>query len=424
MSDSLWRLSRFRNLWLAQTVSLLGTQVTLLAFPFVALLLHGSALDVSLLSACEFVPILLFGLPAGAWVERLPLRAVMLWADGVRAVALAVVPITYAADVLTLPMLFAVAFVIGLGTLFFDVAQMSYLPRAVTEAQLADGNAKLEGSRSFAQLGGPTAGGFLVALMTPPTAVLLDAVSYVGSFVLTLFVPERGRTEPTEEENKGLLAEIGEGVRFVVGHPLLRPLALCDATANLAFAAVLALQVFYGAKVLHLSAGTIGVVLAVGNAGGMIGALLCGPLARKVASGVQLLGAIVVCTIGAALVPLAHGAVGFGVALFVVYVGVVVYNVNSVTLRQVVTPERLMGRMNATLRFIEWGTLPLGSAIGGLLVAPMGMRGVLWLAAGVCALSILPPLFSPVRSMKAESEEDTPQASGAETSVEVPEGAV
>lgn len=417
-SESLWRLSRFRNLWLAQTVSLLGTQVTLLAFPFVALLLHGSALDVSMLSAVEFLPILLFGLPTGAWVERLPLRAVMLVADGARALALAVVPITWAAGVLTLPTLFAVAFVIGLGTLFFDVAQLSYLPATVTEDQLADGNAKLEGSRSFAQLGGPTVGGFLVQLVSAPTAVLVDAVSYACSFVLLLFVPETDRAAARQareqEEPQGLRGEIGEGVRFVVGHRLLRPLALCDGIANLAFAAVLALQVFYGARVLHLGSGTIGIVLAVGNVGGLVGALACGPLAKRLAPSIQLIGSIVVCTIGAALLPLAHGAIGFGVALFVVYVGVVIYNVNSVTLRQVVTPARLMGRMNATLRFIEWGTVPVGAALGGVMVGPLGMRGVLWLAAGVCALAIVPPLLSPVRSLQAPAEGEENEDGGEE----------
>ena len=417
MTDSLWRLSRFRNLWLAQTVSLLGTQVTLVAFPFVALLLHGSALDVSLLSAVEFVPILVFGLPAGAWVERLPLRRVMLVADAARAVALAVVPVAYAAKVLTLPLLFAVAFVVGLGTLFFDVAQMSYLPRVVTDDQLADGNAKLEGSRSFAQLGGPTVGGFLIQLVAAPTAVLVDAVSYAGSFVTLLFVPERGRVEAPERDGQGgLRGEIGEGVRFVLGHRLLRPLAMCDATANLAFAAILALQVFYGARVLDLGSGAIGVVLAVGNAGGMAGALVCGPLSKRVAPGALLIGSIVLFTAGAAALPLATGEIGFGVGLFVIYVGVVVYNITTVTLRQVITPDRLLGRMNATLRFIEWGTLPLGAALGGLLVAPVGLRGVLWLAAAVCGLSVLPPLLSPVRTMKTDT--------AAESADEIPEAAI
>lgn len=398
MAQSLWLLPRFRNLWFAQTVSLVGTQVTLVAFPFVALLLGGSPADIGLLWAAEYLPILLLGLPAGAWVERLPLRPVLLVSDAVRAVALAVVPIAYAMDALTMPLLFVVAFVIGVGTLFFDVAQMSILPELVTDDQLADGNAKLEGSRSAAQLGGPTAGGFLIQLVSAPVAVLIDAVSYVASFVFLLLVRDRARPR-TPQPKTGLGKEIAEGVRFVRSHPVLAPLAVCDAAANLGFAAVLALQVFFGAEVLGLSAGEIGIVLAVGNLGGLVGAVVSGKLAERFAPGVLLIGSILVFTAGAAMLPLSTGMVSFAAGLFVSYVGVVVYNIVQVTVRQVITPERLLGRTNATLRFVEWGTLPLGAALGGLLVAPMGLRGVLWAAAAVCALSILPALVRPVRTL-------------------------
>ncbi|WP_033432098.1 MFS transporter [Saccharothrix syringae] len=400
------RVPAFRNLWYAQTFSLLGTQVTLLALPLAALLLlDASAAQVSLLAAAEYVPILLFGLPAGAWVERLPKRTVLLVSDAARAVALGVVPVAYALDLLTLPLLFAVAFAVGLGTLFFDVAQMSYLPALLDDEQLADGNAKLEGSRSFAQLAGPSGGGALVQVVSAPVAILVDALSYVASFAVLLFVKGRDTTTPPAER-QSLGREIGEGVRFVVRHPLLRPLAIADAAANFAFAAVLALQVVYAADELHLGATAIGVVLAVGNAGGLLGALVSGPLSGRVPSGPLLIGSIVVFTAGAAVLPLAGGAVGFALGLFVVYLGVVVYNVVSVTLRQLATPERLMGRMNATLRFIEWGTLPLGAAIGGLLVAPLGIRAVLWLAAAVCAASVLAPLFSPVRALRSNTTEE------------------
>ncbi|MFD9739127.1 MFS transporter [Umezawaea sp. NPDC059074] len=404
---SLWRLANFRNLWLAQTFSLVGTQVTILAFPLVALLLlDASALEVSMLYAVEFVPILLLGLPAGAWVERLRKRPVLLVSDAARAVALLAVPVAYVLDALSLPLLFAVAFVVGLGTLFFDVAQGSYLPALVAEEQLADANAKIEVSRSASQLAGPTAGGVLVQFLTAPVAILLDALSYLASFVLLLFV--RGREVATPpEERQGLGREIGEGLRFVVSHPLLRPLALCDAAANLAFAAVLALQVVFAADDLHLSATAIGVVLAVGNAGGLVGALVSGPLSTRFPPGPLLIASIVLFSVGAALLPLSTGAIGFGFGLFVVYLGVVVYNVVGTTLRQLATPERLLGRMNATLRFIEWGTLPLGAAVGGLLVAPLGLRTVLWIAAGVCVLSVVPPLFSPVRTLMANPTAET-----------------
>ena len=405
MTESVWRLARFRHLWSAQTVSLLGTQVTVVAFPLVALVLGASPLDIGLLSAAEFLPILLLGLPAGAWVERLPLKPVLLVSDAARALALAVVPIAYALNALTLPLLFSVAFVIGVGTLFFDVAQMSYLPQLVTDDQLGSGNAKLEGSRSFAQLGGPTAGGFLIQLGSAPVAVLVDAVSYGLSFVFLLLI--RGEVRPRAvEPSAGLGHEIREGVRFVRSHPVLAPLAVCDAAANLGFAAVLALQVFYGSRVLDLTAGEIGIVLAVGNLGGLIGAVVSGPLSRRLAPGVLLLGSIVVFTAGAALLPLATGLIGFGVGLFVSYLGIVVYNITQLTLRQVITPDRLLSRTNATLRFIEWGTLPLGAAVGGALVEPLGIRAVLWGAAAICALAILPALVRPVRTLTASAAEE------------------
>ncbi|WP_436498689.1 MFS transporter [Actinokineospora sp. HUAS TT18] len=404
MPESLWRLSRFRNLWLAQTVSLLGTQFTLVAFPLVALLLDADAADIGLLFAIEFVPILLLGLPAGAWVERLPLRAVLLVSDGARAAALLVVPIAWAAGVLTMPLLFAVAFVIGVGTLFFDVAQMSILPELLTDDQLADGNAKLEGSRSFSQLGGPTAGGFVVQWVSAPLAVLIDALSYALSFVFLLFVRDRARPKAVVAP-QGLGKEIAEGVRFVRSHPVLAPLAVCDALANLGFAAVLAMQVFYGAEVLGLSAGAIGAVLAIGNLGGLVGAVASGPLSRRIAPGRLLIGSVVVFTAGAAMLPVATGFIGFGAGLFVAYFGVVVYNVTQVTLRQVLTPEHLMSRTNATLRFIEWGTLPVGAALGGFLAVPLGLRGVLWAAAAACALSLLPALVKPVRSLELPADE-------------------
>jgi MFS family permease len=412
VSESLLRVPRFRNLWLAQTVSQLGTQVTVLAIPLVGLLLHASAVEIGLLSTAEFGPILVLGLPAGALLERLPLRAVLLIADAVRALALAVIPIAHAMGALTMPLLYVVACVIGIGTLFFDVAQMSYLPAMITEDQLGEGNAKLEGSRSFAQLGGPTVGGLLIQVVTAPTALLLDAVSYAASFVLLLFVRTDRKVEAEPELPGGMRQEIAEGVRFVLRHPVLRPLAMCDAAGNLGFAAILALQVLYAARTLGLSPATIGLVLAAGNGGGLVGALLCGTLTKRFAAGPLLIFSISLAALGAAILPLSQGAIGFGAGLFIAYVGVVIYNIVQITLRQRITPERLLARTNATLRFIEWGTLPLGAALGGLLVAPLGLRGVLAASAAVCALAVLPALSSAVRSAGPLVDEAVSEAQG------------
>lgn len=195
MQRNLWRVPDYRNLWLSHSVSLIGTQVSVLAFPLMALLLlDASATEVSMLAAVEFLPSLLLGLPAGAWVERLPRRAVLIVSDVVRAVAMACVPLAYVLDALSLPLLFVVAFVIGLGTIFFDIAQLSYLPSLIEQDELTDGNAKLEGARSVAQLGGPTAGGFLIQAFTVPVAIAVDVVSYVLSAFFLLRV--RGRDVP------------------------------------------------------------------------------------------------------------------------------------------------------------------------------------------------------------------------------------
>lgn len=406
MQRNLWRVPDYRNLWLSHSVSLIGTQVSVLAFPLMALLLlDASATEVSMLAAVEFLPSLLLGLPAGAWVERLPRRAVLIVSDVVRAVAMACVPLAYVLDALSLPLLFVVAFVIGLGTIFFDIAQLSYLPSLIEQDELTDGNAKLEGARSVAQLGGPTAGGFLIQAFTVPVAIAVDVVSYVLSAFFLLRV--RGRDVPPEPiEQMSLRKEIAEGVRFVFTHPLVRPLALCALAADLAFAAVLALQVPYAATTLHLDSGMIGIALAVGSAGGLAGAAISGRLAERLGAGRTVLVSIVVFSAGAALVPLAGGAVGFAAGLFVVYLGVVVFNILQVTICQTVTPARLLGRMNATLRFISWGSVPVGAAVGGVLVGPLDIRGVLWAAAGVCALSVLPPLFSRIRGYVEEPEQD------------------
>lgn len=400
MAGGALRVADFRQLWLGHSVSLIGTQITLLAFPLLALaVLDASPLQVSMLAAVEFLPVLLLGLPAGAWVDRLARRPVLIVTDLVRAAALASVPVAGAIGALSLPLLYVVAFVIGLGTLFFDVAQLSYLPALVEEDQLVDANAKLELSRSVSQLAGPSIGGFLVGILTAPVAIAVDAVSYLVSTVCVLLVRRREtRSEPVERV--GLRDEIVEGLRFVLSHALIRPLVLCATAAELAFAAVLALQVVFAVDELHLSAMSIGLALAVGNTGGLVGAVVCQRVTDRLGPGPTIVGSTALFVVGAAALPAAHGVVGFAAGLFLVYVGVVVFNVVQVTLCQTLTPSRLLGRMNATLRFLTWGMVPIGAAAGGLLVHPLGLRGVFWAAAAVLMAAMLPPLLSPIRSLR------------------------
>ncbi|WP_249998263.1 MFS transporter [Actinoplanes sp. M2I2] len=397
---SLWGAADYRNLWLSQTTSLFGTGITLLALPLVALfLLDASPFEVGLLWAVEYLPILLIGLPAGVWVDRLPLRAVMVGADVMRAVALLAVPIALGLGVLSMPLLYVVTFLIGLGTLFYDVAQLSILPALVADDRLVDANGKLELSRSVAQVGSPAVGGLMVQVLTAPLAVLADAVTYLSSayYVLRIRKPPPV-TRPAEPAS--LRQDIREGLRFVFGHPLMRPLLWCATLAELASAIILALQVVYAAEVLLLSPVVIGVALAVGNGGGVVGSLLAEPFARRFGTGTAFLVSIVLFTAGSAILPISTGPVTFALGMFIAYLGAFTFNVLQVSLCQAVTPPHLLGRMNSVFRFATWGVIPLGAAGGGLLVDAIGLRGVFWLAAALNALSFIPPWLSKIHRLR------------------------
>ncbi|MGH3588953.1 MAG: MFS transporter [Pseudonocardia sp.] len=397
---SLWSAADFRNLWMSQTVSLFGTGITLLALPLVALFaLDASPLQIGVLWAVEYLPILLIGLPAGVWVERLPLRAVMVGADLLRVVALLAVPVALALGVLSMPLLYAVTFAIGLGTLFYDVAQLSILPALVAEDRLVDANGKLELSRSVSQIGGPAVGGFMVQLLTAPLTVLADVVTYLTSAYFVLRI-RRPAPVARPAERSGLGRDIRDGMRFVFGHPLMRPLLLCATLAEIASAVIQALGVVYAAEVLAMGPVAIGVALAVGNGGGVLGALVADPLARRFGTGPTFLVAIVLFTAGSAILPMSTGPATFAVGMFVAYLGAFVFNVLQVSLCQAVTPRHLLGRMNSVFRFATWGVIPLGAAGGGLLVEHIGLPGVFWLAAGLNALSILPPLISAIPRLR------------------------
>ena len=255
----LWRHGDFLKLWSAETVSQFGTQIGQLALPLVAILeLDASPFAVAALGTIQFLPFILFTLPAGVWVDRLPRRPILIVGDLGRFVLLATVPIAYVADALTMWQLFVVAFLVGICTVFFDVAYMSYLPSLVERDQIIDGNSKLEISRSAAQVGGPGLAGGLVQVFTAPYAVLVDAISYLGSglFVLGIRRHEETPARQTVDGSKtSLVTELKEGLRFVLGNPNLRAQAGCTGTSNFFSNVVFAIVLVYLVRDLELSAG-------------------------------------------------------------------------------------------------------------------------------------------------------------------------
>jgi MFS family permease len=399
----LLRLRDFRLLLAGAAAGQVGAQVTLVALPLVAVLeLEAPAFQVGLLTAAETAAFLLIGLPAGAWVDRMRKRTLMIRADMVRAVAMASIPAAALAGMLTMGQLYVVALVTGAATVFFDVAHQSYLPQLLPRGQLVAGNGALETVRSSAQVAGPGLGGGLVQLVGAHLAIVADAIGYLVSalFLLGIRQPE-SRPEPTP--GASLRKDVGEGLRFVLGHPLLRVIAGATGLGNFFSAMLMATQTVFLVRVLDLRPGVVGLMLSASAVGGLAGAVCAGRIARRFGQARIIWLASLVSGPFALLWPLSgKGAAAalFAVASGAVFFGAVVYNVAQVSFRQTLCPPRLLGRMNATLRFLMWGSLPLGALVGGAVADGFGARTALWVCAVGFLVVPLPLLLSPLRTMR------------------------
>ncbi|HEV7467596.1 MAG TPA: MFS transporter [Candidatus Dormibacteraeota bacterium] len=411
---SLWRHPDFLRLWAGQTVSQVGSQVSFIAIPLTAVTVLGAGpFQTGLLGTLEFLPFLLFGLPAGVWVDRLPHRPVLIVADLGRMLALASVPVAWALGVLHLPQLYATGFVVGVLTVFFDVAYQSYLPALVEREQLVEGNSKLILTQSTAEVAGPGIGGLLVSLASAPYAVAADAASYAVSVVSLLLIR---RSEPRRRARvrTGLRAELLEGLRFVLGHRLLRPIAACTGLYNLFANVGMAVLFVYAVRDLGLDAGTIGLWFSLGSLGGPLGALLVARLERRLGTGRTIVASAWVGLPSWLLLVLAPRSFPMPFLIASGIVGSlagVAYNITQVSLRQAITPRHLQGRMNATTRFLIWGTIPLGAFAGGVMGSLIGLRTTLLAAAAGQLLAALPVTLSGVRRLR-RVEDAMPAAAG------------
>jgi MFS family permease len=407
----LWRHGDFLRLWGGQTISQFGQQIGQLAIPLTGVLvLEASAFEVALLTTVEFVPFLLFTLPAGVWVDRLPRRPILILGDVGRAAALASVPLAYALDVLTIWQLYAVGFAVGTLTVFFDVAYQTYLPSLVERRQLVEGNSLLEVSRNGAQIAGPGAGGVLVGALTAPVAILLDAVSFLASAVLLL----RVRTvEPriAPGEHPSMRRELVEGLGYLLRHRYWRPMALTTGGSNFFWMICGSILLVYAVRSLAMSPEVIGLVLTLGSLGGLAGAFVAGRLSRRFGVGPTIVGASVLFGPPLILVPLAPESAPIPVlvlSFLLSTAGGTIYVITGLSLMQTLTPERLLGRMNASRRFIVFGSIPLGSLTGGVLASWIGLRPTLWVGAVGACFCFLPIALSPIRQLGAMPTEPEP----------------
>jgi MFS family permease len=402
----LYRNPEFLKYWTASAISDVGSQITALALPLIgALTLNATPWQMGVLTASGTVPIVFMGLFAGVWIDRVRRRPVLIATDIGRAALLSVIPLASVLGVLRIELVCAVAFLVGTLSLGFDIAHLAFLPSLVTREHLVDGNAKLEVTAAGAQVVGPSLGGALVGILGAPFAVLLDALSFLAS---AFFIRRTRATEtpPARSVDRaGVWAEIREGLRVVRGQPLLLALAATSATMTFFGRMFNAVYVLYMARDLGLGAVGMGLVLATGGLGSLAGALVAGPVTRRLGIGRALIVAQLAFGLTGLLVPLAVLFPRVAIAMVVAsefgqWMAVIVYYVDAVSVRQAITPDRLQGRVNATMRFLAGGAMPIGALVGGALGGVIGLPLTLVVAELGMLLGFVRLVLSPVRALR------------------------
>ena len=407
---SLLREPNFRTFWLGQTISLFGDQITLIALPLAAVLvLDADAAEMGYLGAAALMPHLLFSLPAGVWLERIAhRRRVMILADLGRATLLASVPLAYAFESLSFAQLYVVAFATGTLAVLFDIAYSTLYVSVVEREGYIEANSLLSGSRSFSYIAGPSVGGVLVQLLSAPAALLVDAISFVGSaaFLGRLHAPE----PLLERRTTRVREEVGEGLLFIFRNSILRPALLGVATLNFFNFAFWALFLLYATNELGIRAGTLGLVLGAGAFGGLVGAVVAGRVSRRIGLGRAFVLGMVLFPAPLLLVPAASGPKWLVLSMlfvseFLSGLGVMILDINAGAFMTALTPDRLRSRSTGAFRFVNFGVRPLGALLGGALGAALGLRPALWLSSAAALAGILWLLPSPIPALRDLPEE-------------------
>jgi MFS family permease len=411
------RHADYLRLWGAQGISSLGSQITLLALPLVAILaLDATAFEVAALTAIEFVPFIFVSIPAGVWVDRLRRRPILVLTDVGRGASLLSIPLAYGLDALTLPHLYAVGFVNGVLTVFFTLAYQAYIPSLVERERLVEANARFEATDTLARLAGPASAGGLVALLSAPVAILADALSFFasGSLIFSIKHREANANEPLSpaQKRRRFRRELREGGRFALRDEYVRWILATTAVINIGFNVVWGILLVYAVRELDLSAGVVGLVLSAGEVGGLIGAATANRLTSRAGPGPVIVGSaalfgpsLLILAVAPRSMPVPFLVLGWAIASF----ASVIYNSTTVGVRQARVPQRLQGRVVGFNRTIVWGVSPLGALLGGALAASAGLRFAMLVGAGIAFAAVIPALSSPLRSLRRLPESAEPE---------------
>ena len=403
--NGLWRHPDFLRLWIGQTVSGLGSQVTLLALPLTAILvLEATPGQVGLLTTLGFAPSLIFGLLAGVWTDRVRRRPILVTSDVLRGALVASVPIATWLGVLRIEQLYVVEFIAGTLLVFSSVASSAYLPGLVGREHVTDANAKLFTSASAARVAGPGLAGVLVQLLTAPIALLLDEFSFAVSAACLLLI-RRPELVPRQGARRSVWGEVHEGLYLVLRGRLLRPLAVSFCTYSFFAAIFTTVQTLFMVRDLRLEPAVIGIIVASNGVGAVLGGLASRPLARRFGVGPAILGGSAALAITHFALPLSTGPWSIIVPLLIAATvlsgfGQLVCAVNHQSLTQHLAPDYALGRVVASRQFMILAAVPFGALLGGALGEAIGLRATLWIGAvGTCTgMFIL--LASPIRTLR------------------------
>ena len=405
-SRTLWFEASFLKLWVGQSISNFGSEITDLALPLTAVvILHASSAQMGILRAMLTLPALLMSLFFGVWVDRLRRRPLLMAADVGRMLLLGLIPLAAWLSLLRIEYLYLIGLLVGTLTVLFDIAITSFLPSVIPSEALVEGNSKMQQSSTFVSIVGPGAAGVLIGLVTAPMAIIVDAFSFLAS-VLSLWwirVPEH-HTSPAVSARASFWQEIGEGFHALLRTPVLRDLTIFTALGAFFITIQQTIFVLFALTVLNLTALQLGLVVSSGGIASFLGALLVSRLARRLGPGPTIVLGESLTGLGGVLVAAAGGPPA--VALFVLVCGQAVlglgtplYSVNQIALRQAMTPAHLLGRVNASRRFLVFGIMPLAALLSGLLGSVFGLRSTLIISAGGLLFTSLWAFFSSVRQV-------------------------
>lgn len=404
-TGGLWANGNFLNLWSAESIAQVGSQISPVAIPLLAALtLNATAFQMGLLTAASGVPVLLLGFLAGAWVDRLRKKPVMMAMDVGRALVLMAIPVAALLDVLSIPLLIAVALLTGSQSVVFNAAYVSILPALVKRSELSDANGKLYASMSVAQVAGPATAGTLISLLSAPVVMVINSLTYLGSAFYIGRIDHDETPSSATADDRHLLREVAEGFGALFSSPVLRAISLSSATINLAGWMFLAVYVLYMTNDLGLSATGVGLVFASGGAGALIGSLVASRLSNRFGVGRVMVWAAILFGVSGLTVPMAilapHHALPLIVfAEFAQWMTLVIFNVLGLSLRQTLTPSRLLGRVAASNQVLAQGMMPIGSFLGGVIGSLVSVQAALVVGVFGMFLAAAWVMFSPVPSI-------------------------